>query len=44
MKGKIDSALINNVKIIVIKRLEVNYGRKFNNIEEMINFIFLNNI
>ena len=44
MKEKIDSALINNVKIIVIKRLEVNYGRKFNNIEEMINFIFLNNI
>ena len=40
MKEKIDSALINNVKIIVIKRLEVNYGRKFNNIEEMINFIF----
>lgn len=44
MKEKIDSALINNVKIIVIKRLEVNYGRKFNNIEEMINFIFLNSI
>lgn len=44
MKEKIDSALINNVKIIVIKRLEVNYERKFNNIEEMINFIFLNNI
>lgn len=44
MKEKIDSALINNVKIIVIKRLEVNYGRKFNNIGEMINFIFLNNI
>ena len=44
MKEKIDSALINNVKIIVIKRLEVNYGRKFNNIEEMINFILLNNI
>lgn len=44
MKEKIDSALINNVKIIVIKRLEVNYGSKFNNIEEMINFIFLNNI
>ena len=44
MKEKIDSALINNVKIIVIKRLEVNYGRKFNNIEEMIKFIFLNNI
>ena len=44
MKEKIDSALMNNVKIIVIKRLEVNYGRKFNNIEEMLNFIFLNNI
>ena len=44
MKEKIVFSLINNVKIIVIKRLEVNYGRKFNNIEEMINFIFLNNI
>ncbi len=44
MKEKVDSALLNKVKIIVLKRPEINYGRKFNNIREMLNFIILNNI
>ena len=44
MKEKIDSALLNNVKIIVIKRPKMDYGIEFNDIKEMLNFIVLNNI
>lgn len=44
MKEKIDSALLNNVKIIVIKRPKMAYGIEFNDIKEMLNFIVLNNI
>lgn len=44
MKEKIDSALLNDVKIIVIKRPNMSYGIEFNDIKEMLNFIVLNNI
>lgn len=44
MKEKIDSALLNNIKIIVIKRPKMTYGIEFNDIKEMLNFIVLNNI
>ena len=42
MKEKVDSALLNNVKIIVIKRPKLNYGKEFNNIKEMLKFIISN--
>lgn len=44
MKEKIDSALLNDVKIIVIKRPNMSHGIEFNDIKEMLNFIVLNNI
>lgn len=44
MKEKIESSLLNNVKVIVIKRPKMNYGIEFNDIKEMLNFIILNNI
>ena len=44
MKEKVDSALLNDVKIIVIKRPNMSYGIEFNDIKEMLNFIVLNNI
>lgn len=39
MKEKVASALENNVKIIVLKRPKVNYGKEFNDINKMLNFI-----
>lgn len=36
MKEKIESALLNNVKIIVIKRPKVNYGIQVNDIKDII--------
>lgn len=44
MKEKISSSLLNNVKLIVIKRPKLNYGLEFNDVNEMLNFILLNNI
>lgn len=42
MQEKIESALTNDVKIIVIKRPEINYGEEFNDIQNMMDFIRLN--
>lgn len=39
MKEKITSAIINNVKIIVLKRPKINYGEEFHDIGEMLDFI-----
>ena len=39
MKEKVDSALLNNVKLIVVKRPNLNYGKEFNDIKEMLEFI-----
>lgn len=39
MKEKIESALLNNSKIIVIKKPKVDYGIQFNNIKEMIEYV-----
>ena len=42
MKEKIESALLNDVKVIVIKRPKFNYGKEFNDIKEMLEFIIPN--
>lgn len=42
MKEKIESALLNDVKVIVIKRPKFKYGKEFNNIKEMLEFIISN--
>lgn len=42
MEEKIESAFKNDVKIIVIKRPEINYGEEFNDIQNMMDFIRLN--
>ena len=42
MKEKVDSALLNNVKVIVVKRPNLNYGKEFNDIKEMLEFIISN--
>lgn len=41
MKEKIESALKNDVKVVVIKRPKINYGEEFNDIKNMMNFISL---
>ena len=42
MQEKISSALENDVKVVVIKRPEINYGEEFNDIQNMMDFIRLN--
>ena len=42
MQEKIESALINDVKVIVVRRPEINYGKEFNDIQKMMDFIRLN--
>ena len=42
IKEKVDSALLNNVKVIVVKRPNLNYGKEFNDIKAMLEFIISN--
>lgn len=42
IKEKVDSALLNNVKVIVVKRPNLNYGKEFNDIKVMLEFISSN--
>lgn len=39
VEEKVNSALSNNVKVIVLKRPIISYGEKFDDITEMLNFI-----
>lgn len=39
MKEKVASALENNVKIIALRRPKINYGKEFNDMKKMLNFI-----
>ena len=42
MKEKIESSLLNDIKVIVIKRPKFNYGKEFSDIKEMLEFIISN--
>lgn len=42
IKEKVDSALLNNVKVIVVKRPNLNHGKEFNDIKAMLEFIISN--